>query len=115
MWFVERNNDTTGRRRFPTERLAQKYAELMDRIHEDEEPCTIVMAPVIEMIDETKPLTQPDNKAIIISIHRRDIGSFLLLTIGVIIAWGLASFVGSPSINDASQPGQSGDDVVHAR
>jgi len=56
MWYVERNNNPTLRRSFASEDLAQEYARVIDRIH-GEEVTRIFMAPVIEMIEHTKTVT----------------------------------------------------------
>ena len=55
-WYVERNGDSALRRSFASEELAQEYARVIDRIH-GEVVTRIFMAPVIEMIERTKPVT----------------------------------------------------------
>jgi hypothetical protein len=56
MWYVERNGNSALRHSFTSETLAQQYARVIDRIHGDE-VTRIFMAPVIEMIDHTKTVT----------------------------------------------------------
>lgn len=55
-WYVERNGNPALRRSFEREDLAQEYARVIDRIH-GAEVTRIFIAPVIEMIEPTKPVT----------------------------------------------------------
>ena len=55
-WYVERHDNPALRRPFEREDLAQEYARVIDRIH-GAEVTRIFMAPVIEMIEPTKPVT----------------------------------------------------------
>ena len=55
-WYVERHDNPALRRSFEREDLAQEYARVIDRIH-GAEVTRIFMAPVIEMIEHTKTVT----------------------------------------------------------
>ena len=56
MWYVERDDNPALRRSFANEELAQEYARVIDRIH-GEVVTRIFVAPVIEMIERTKTVT----------------------------------------------------------
>ena len=80
VWYVERNGDRETRRKFHREELAIAYAEMIDRIHDDEPPCEIFETPVMEMIEESKAITTPENGAMLLFIRRRDVRLFLGVT-----------------------------------
>ena len=53
-WYVERNGDPHTRRSFASESLAQEYANMFDRVSDDETTTRIYCAPTIEMVDIAK-------------------------------------------------------------
>jgi len=67
-WYVERHDNPALRRSFEREDLAQEYARVIDRIH-GAEVTRIFMAPVIEMIEPTKPVGNPPDRTT--GHHRR--------------------------------------------
>lgn len=53
-WYVERNGDPHTRRSFTSESLAQEYANMFDRVSDDQTTTRIYCAPTIEMVEIAK-------------------------------------------------------------